>query len=286
MKGKIEIKGVKVMARHGVFDFERESEHPFVADATLYADLGADDKLEKTCDYGEAAKILTEVLSAPAVALIETLAVRAARALAMKFGCDADVTVHKPEAPIEAEFSDVCVTASAHFERVYLSLGSSMGEREKYLLSARKALEGRDDCRNFCFSSVYETVPYGGAAKNEFLNACVGFDTLLSPLELLHVCRDIEYTAGRERKMHWGDRTLDVDVILYGMKVVSLPELMVPHEYMCERGFVLAPLAEIAPFVVHPQLGKSMRKLYEELSKKLVAGGGVIKRRETWEKNA
>ena len=80
MKGKIEIKGVKVMACHGVFDFERESEHPFVADATLYADLGADDKLEKTCDYGEAAKLLTEVLSAPAVALIETLAVRAARA--------------------------------------------------------------------------------------------------------------------------------------------------------------------------------------------------------------
>ena len=118
------------------------------------------------------------------------------------------------------------------------------------------------------------------------MNACVGFDTLLSPLELLHVCRDIEYTPGRERKMHWGDRTLDVDVILYGMKVVCLPELMVPHEYMCERGFVLAPLAEIAPFVVHPQLGKSMRKLYEELSKKLVAGGGVIKRRETWEKNA
>ena len=277
MQGKITVTGVKVMANHGVFGFEREQPHPFIADAVIYTDITESDRLQDTCDYGEAARILEQTLSSPACALVETLAAKAARALARYFKADADVTVHKPEAPIEQSFADVSVSASARFARAYLSLGSSMGDRRAFILRAFARIR---ECADICepvFSSLYATSPYGGAAKGEFLNACAGFDTLMSPTELLAFCRRLEEEAGRTREVRWGDRTLDADILLYADKVVSLPELLVPHEDMCAREFVLAPLNEIAPYAVHPQKGRSVRKLLEELRRELPGGGTVLR---------
>jgi 2-amino-4-hydroxy-6-hydroxymethyldihydropteridine diphosphokinase len=130
--------------------------------------------------------------------------------------------------------------------RAFLALGSNLGDRERYL---RDAVAGIPDV--VAVSPIYETGPVGGSAsQGPYLNAVVELDTDLSPRELLEVCRRLESAAKRVRKERWGPRTLDVDVLLVGDLVVDDPDLQVPHPRMWERGFVLIPLADLAPDLV------------------------------------
>lgn len=269
MKGTVNIKGVTVNASHGAYGFEREEVHPFTADAVLYTeDIDCGDELARTCDYGKAADIMAEELSAPSVNLIETLAARIAKRLAAEFGCDCSATVHKPEAPLKVRFSDVSVTAHARFTRVCLGLGSNMGDRKSYLDGAVAAITADKENRDVRVSSYFATAPYGGAAKGEFLNACLVMRTLKSPSGLLSMCAALENAAGRVRRERWGDRTLDADILFYGGEIIDMPGLTVPHTDMCNRGFVLEPLCEIAPGTVHPVYGKTVADLYAELKRR------------------
>ena len=130
--------------------------------------------------------------------------------------------------------------------RAFLALGSNLGDREQY---RRDAVAGIPDL--VAVSPIYETGPVGGSAdQGPYLNAVVELDTELSPRELLEVCRRLESAAKRVRKERWGPRTLDVDVLLVGDLVVDEPDLQVPHPRMWERGFVLIPLADLAPDLV------------------------------------
>ena len=97
------------------------------------------------------------------------------------------------------------------------------------------------------------------------LNAAIGFETLLTPEALLSVCHEIEKKGNRERKIHWGPRTIDLDILLYGDCVMHTETLTIPHSEMHKRQFVLEPLSEIAPYVKHPVLGKSVSMLLEDL---------------------
>jgi 2-amino-4-hydroxy-6-hydroxymethyldihydropteridine diphosphokinase len=130
--------------------------------------------------------------------------------------------------------------------RAFLALGSNLGDREGYL---RDAIAGIPDL--VAVSPIYETGPVGGSSsQGPYLNAVVELDTELSPRELLEVCRRLETAAKRVRLERWGPRTLDVDVLLVGDLVVDEPDLVVPHPRMWERGFVLIPLADLAPDLV------------------------------------
>ena len=140
--------------------------------------------------------------------------------------------------------------------RAFLALGSNLGDRERYL---RDAIAGIPDL--VAVSPIYETGPVlagrdegsSGPLSGEqgpYLNAVVELDTDLSPRELLEVCRRLESAAGRVRLERWGPRTLDVDVLLVGDEAVDEPDLQVPHPRMWERGFVLIPLADLAPDLV------------------------------------
>jgi 2-amino-4-hydroxy-6-hydroxymethyldihydropteridine diphosphokinase len=130
--------------------------------------------------------------------------------------------------------------------RAFLALGSNLGNRERYL---RTAIEGIPDV--VAVSPIYETGPVGGSSsQGPYLNAVVELDTELTPRELLEVCQRLEGEAKRVRKERWGPRTLDVDVLLVGDLVVDEPDLEVPHPRMWERGFVLIPLADLAPDLV------------------------------------
>ena len=102
-------------------------------------------------------------------------------------------------------------------------------------------------------------------AQDKFLNAAIGFETLLTPDALLSVCHEIEKKGKRERKIHWGPRTIDLDILLYGDCVMHTETLTIPHSEMHKRQFVLEPLFEIAPYVKHPVLGKSVSMLLEDL---------------------
>lgn len=140
--------------------------------------------------------------------------------------------------------------------RAYLALGSNLGDRLAHLQLALDALSDDPLVDLIAISSVYETDPIGGPIQDDFLNAVVSIDTHASPHEILAIAQGLEVQACRERIEHWGPRTLDVDLLLYGDELVSTPDLEVPHPRMWERAFVLAPLSEIAPeLIVEPEGG-------------------------------
>ncbi len=130
---------------------------------------------------------------------------------------------------------------------VYLSLGSNIGDKKAYLLSAIERLEQLDKTIVKSVSSFYETAAWGKTDQDDFLNICCELETDLAPQELLLACQKIEKDLKRVRHEHWGPRTIDIDILLYGDETIATENLNVPHPYMTERAFVLVPLEEIAP---------------------------------------
>ncbi|MGZ4802805.1 MAG: 2-amino-4-hydroxy-6-hydroxymethyldihydropteridine diphosphokinase [Acidimicrobiia bacterium] len=131
--------------------------------------------------------------------------------------------------------------------RAYLGLGSNLGDRLAHLQAALDALATVEAIAIAAVSHVYETAPVGGPDQDDYLNAVVAIDTGLTPRELLGVAMRIEQLADRVRAGRWGPRTLDVDILLYGDERIDDPDLEIPHPRMRERGFVLAPLHDVAP---------------------------------------
>jgi 2-amino-4-hydroxy-6-hydroxymethyldihydropteridine diphosphokinase len=132
----------------------------------------------------------------------------------------------------------------------YVALGSNLGDRLAHLQLGVDALADGPGVRVEAVSRVYETTPVGGPAQDPYLNAVVAIDTTLDPHALLHHCQHIEVLAARERLERWGPRTLDVDVLLVDDWQLDSPELTLPHPRMWQRGFVLAPLRDVAPELV------------------------------------
>jgi 2-amino-4-hydroxy-6-hydroxymethyldihydropteridine diphosphokinase len=132
--------------------------------------------------------------------------------------------------------------------RAFLALGSNLGDRAAEL---RRAVAAMTDLA--ATSAVYETDPVGGPdGQGPYLNMVVQLETDSSPRQLLETCRSLEAAAGRVREVHWGPRTLDVDVLWIDGVTVAEDDLQVPHPRLRERPFVLAPLAELAPDIVEP----------------------------------
>ena len=154
--------------------------------------------------------------------------------------------------------------------RVCLSLGSNLGPRETYLRKALQALDKELGSLVKC-SSFYETLPWGFSSYSLFLNAAACFDTLLSPEEVLAVTQQIEKSLGRKEKSRQGqyaDRCIDIDILLYDDRVIETPDMILPHPHMAERMFVLEPLAEIMPHLLHPLRKKTILQLKEELAER------------------
>ena len=151
------------------------------------------------------------------------------------------------------------------FHTAYLALGSNLGDKEANLRRALELLQQRW-VEVVKTSSFICTEPYGVTDQPQFLNGVCEVRTSLAPLALLHTLLDIEQEMGRVRLRHWGERNIDLDLLLYEDVVMDTPELILPHPDMQNRDFVLLPLAEISPEIIHPTLQKTISELVISLS--------------------
>jgi 2-amino-4-hydroxy-6-hydroxymethyldihydropteridine diphosphokinase len=166
-------------------------------------------------------------------------------------------------------------------QTAFVAAGSNLGDRRALITSAVDALARHEAIAVTAVSAIIETAPIGQPAQGPYLNAVIALETSLKPHELLRACQQIEAAHGRNRaaEQRWGPRRLDLDLLLYGDAVIDEPALVLPHPRMHERSFVLDPLAELAPALVHPVLGRSIAELREGLAARSGAAEIQITRR-------
>jgi len=270
MTDTIRLQGLRVRGRHGVLQAEQELGQVFVVDLALGLDLSdaaTSDDVRDTVHYGELAERVAAIVAGEPVQLLERLAGRIADAVLEDRRVDTvEVTVHKPAAPIPVAFDDVSVTLRRDRTeargrvRAVVALGSNLGDRRATLRSAVAALAATPGVAVLGESPVLETPALTltgiDPTKPAYLNQVVQLETELEPVVLLAELLRIEGEHGRTRAERWGDRTLDLDLITYGDRRLSTPELTVPHPRAAERTFVLAPWAALDPDAVLPGHGR------------------------------
>lgn len=266
----IEIKNLEVYANHGVLAEEKKLGQKFYIDAKLYVDVlnaAASDDVENSVNYAEVTEVIQKVFKGKSTNLIETAAQSLAGILLARFTKidRIDMTVKKPSAPVDAHFDYMSVNITRSRHTAYIALGSNIGDREQHLKNALAKIEELGEFVKLeKISSFYNTAPVGYVEQPDFLNAVVKVKTILEPEELLSILQEIENTEGRERKIHWGPRTLDLDILLFDDMVINTDTLVIPHPEMTKRDFVLVPLCEIAPYAIHPLKKEYIKNIREE----------------------
>lgn len=273
MQDYIKITNLKIFAHHGVFPEETRDGQDFYVNAKLYLDCrkaGLTDLLEDSMNYGEVCQFMTAFLQEHTYKLIESAAEKLAEAmlLVMPILKGVEIELCKPHAPIGLPFENVSVTIERSWHQVYLAVGSNMGDKNAYIKNGIAELKEITDVRDVRVSDLLVTKPYGGVEQDDFVNGAIALQTLLTPQELLKKLHEIEQHANRERIIHWGPRTLDLDIIFYDKLVYEDENLIIPHADMENRDFVLKPLMELCPNYRHPVTGQTVSQMLAALSER------------------
>ncbi|MDF1617079.1 2-amino-4-hydroxy-6-hydroxymethyldihydropteridine diphosphokinase [Petrocella sp. FN5] len=266
----ISVVDLEVYAFHGVLEEEKKQGQTFLISFDAYLDLetaGAEDDLGLSVSYASMCYTIEDYFKSEKYNLIETLAEGVAKSLLTTYDLirGIKVTVKKPHAPIGRPFKCASVTVERYWHEAYIAIGSNMGKREEILLQAIEAINVSGHSLVEKVSELRETKPWGYIDQEDFINGVIRVKTLLSPRKLMEYLLDIEKTFKREREIHWGPRTLDLDLIFYDNLVTEDEKVVLPHPRMAQRRFVLKPLSELAPFKVHPLLKKRVIDLLAEL---------------------
>jgi len=279
---RINIKRLEIYAKHGVFAEEKVTPQRFLVSAELYLDLreaGKTDDLTKTIHYGTICHEIKGFLENNTFDLLETIAEKLAEELLIKNPQVQEVwlEIQKPDAPVGLDFDTISIDIERRRHKVYVALGSNMGDREAHLKFAVDELNSSPCCKVQRVSPFINTKPYGYTDQPDFLNGCLELETLRTPIELLDLLQEIENKAGRNRAskevprslepdfIRWGPRTLDLDILFYDDIVYSDDRLQIPHVETHFRSFVLRPLNDIAPHVRHPIFNKTVAEFYAEM---------------------
>ena len=267
---QIRINNLEVYCNHGVFPEENKLGQKFVVSCVMYVDTrkaGLTDDLDASVHYGLVSHLLKKEMEENTFMLIERLAEHLAEKVLTYDDKikKVDIEIKKPWAPIGLPVEYVSVKITRMWHEAFVAFGSNMGNKKEYLENAIEGLKNSKGCQVDKVSSIIETEPYGGVEQDVFLNGALKLRTLLTPEELLDRLHELEQEANRERLIHWGPRTLDLDILLYDNLVMESDELCIPHVDMQNRDFVLRPMAEIAPYKRHPVYGKTMKEMCAEL---------------------
>lgn len=268
---KIKIKDLEVFCNHGVYKEETVLGQKFVVNLSMFTEMrraGKTDDLEYSVDYGNVSQFITDFMKKNTFKLIEAVAESLAEELLLHYPLVKKVRleVKKPWAPVHLPLDTVSVEIERGWHMAYIAIGSNMGDKEAYLNEAVESLKMLHGCEVLKVSDYIVTEPYGGVEQDEFLNGALLLKTLFTPYELLDELHVIEQSAGRERIVHWGPRTLDLDILFYDDMILDTEELTIPHAEIALRDFVLEPMDQIAPCFRHPVLNKTIRQLRRELN--------------------
>lgn len=265
------IKDIVVFAHHGVFKEEKTLGQKFLIDLKLKMNLQPSailKDLKKTVHYGVLSNDILQIFKEKSNDLIETCAEEIAIFVLKNYKVVKEVTVcvKKPWAPVNLPLDNVLVEITRKRHRVFLALGSNVGDSYKFLKDAKELIKSEYTTINK-ESKIYKTKPWGFVMQDDFLNQVIEIETFFESFSLLKEIQKIENKLARERKIHWGPRTIDIDILFFDDEKIYTDDLIIPHPYIEKRAFVLEPLKEIAPFFIHPVLNRSISDLFEMLDK-------------------
>ena len=263
---EIRIKNLEIFAYHGVLEEEKRNGQKFYVNAVLKTDFQKatkEDDLSLSTHYGEVCLQIKEKMTEKSYHLIESAAAAVAEDILLHFPLieKVEIELKKPFAPIPMDFEYVSVFLEKSWHKVYIAFGSNMGDREENIQKAVQSLEEAREFRNLKVSSMYPSYPYGGVEQDSFINGALYAETYLEPAELLRFLQEMERKSGRKKTIHWGPRTLDLDILFYDDLILDEEELQIPHKDIVNRDFVLFPMMEIGRFKRHPVSGKTVEEM-------------------------
>lgn len=264
------MKDLEVYAYHGVNAEEKKLGQKFLISVELQLDLkdaGKNDDLMATVNYAQLCVNLEKEFLKEKYDLIERAAEKLCEYILINYEKVQGVklTLKKPWAPIGRMVDYAAVELERGWHTAYIALGSNLGDKYLNINKAIEKIQESPYCQLVQKSKWYETEPVGYLDQDIFVNGAIEINTLLTPKELIQFLLGIEKQLKRERTIHWGPRTIDLDVLLYDDLITSDEEIIVPHPRMQERAFVLMPLNDIAPYKMHPVLNQRVGQLLKAL---------------------
>lgn len=268
---KIYIKNLEIFANHGVLEEEKKLGQKFIISLELNLNLrqaALHGNLDETVNYAKLCYEVEDEFKKEKYDLIETAAEKIAEFILLNYEIvhSVKVLLKKPWAPIGKPVEYVAVEIERKRHTVYIGIGSNMGDKEKNLKDAIKLINSNISNKVTKESKFYATKPVGYLDQDDFINCVIEIKTLFQPGELMDFLLDVEKQLKRERIIRWGPRTIDLDILLYDDLISYDEHTIIPHPRMAERLFVIKPLCDIAPYLVHPILNKRIADIEADLS--------------------